>query len=286
MAWQTLVSAEHVAEHLADPRLLVFDCRYELTRPEAGREAWSRAHLPGAVHADLHHDLAGPTTPRSGRHPLPDPRRLRRPLATLGRQRRLAAGRLRRRDRHVGGALLVDDGKVAGAPARCRHGWRTAPLAAAGPASDDRSGGPPPGRRVSSANHVPTPGSMRTRHRPLRSIRSAACWTPARRSAIAARWSRSIRWQATCPARSTTRWRASTARTVACVRQANSLSRSGRRSVRWRRPPRSRCAARASRRATCCWRWSTQDCRARACTRAAGASGRGIRRAPWREGKG
>jgi len=82
MAWQTLVSAEHVAEHLADPRLLVFDCRYELTRPEAGRESWSRAHLPGAVHADLHHDLAGPTTPRSGRHPLPDPRdfaaRLRR----------------------------------------------------------------------------------------------------------------------------------------------------------------------------------------------------------------
>lgn len=72
MPWQTLVSAELVAERLADPRLLVFDCRYELARPEAGREAWSRGHLPGAVHVDLHHDLAGPTTPRSGRHPLPD----------------------------------------------------------------------------------------------------------------------------------------------------------------------------------------------------------------------
>jgi thiosulfate/3-mercaptopyruvate sulfurtransferase len=73
MAWQTLVSAEQVAAHLADPRLLVFDCRYELTRPEAGRAAWLRGHVPGAVHADLHHDLAGPMTPRSGRHPLPDP---------------------------------------------------------------------------------------------------------------------------------------------------------------------------------------------------------------------
>lgn len=74
MPWQTLVSAEHLAEHLTDPRLLVFDCRYELARPAAGREAWTRGHLPGAVHVDLHHDLAGPTTPRTGRHPLPDPR--------------------------------------------------------------------------------------------------------------------------------------------------------------------------------------------------------------------
>jgi thiosulfate/3-mercaptopyruvate sulfurtransferase len=72
MAWQTLVSAEQAAEQLGDPRLRVFDCRYELTRPEAGLEAWSRGHLPGAVHADLHHDLAGPTTATTGRHPLPD----------------------------------------------------------------------------------------------------------------------------------------------------------------------------------------------------------------------
>ena len=63
MAWQTLVSAEQVADRLGDPRLLVFDCRYELARPDAGREAYLRGHLPGAIHADLHHDLAGPTTP-------------------------------------------------------------------------------------------------------------------------------------------------------------------------------------------------------------------------------
>jgi thiosulfate/3-mercaptopyruvate sulfurtransferase len=67
------VSAEQVADLLGDSRLLLFDCRYELARPDAGREAYLRGHLPGAVHADLHHDLAGPTTPNSGRHPLPDP---------------------------------------------------------------------------------------------------------------------------------------------------------------------------------------------------------------------
>jgi thiosulfate/3-mercaptopyruvate sulfurtransferase len=71
MTWPMLVGPEQAAAHLADPRLRIFDCRYELARPAAGREAWLRSHLPGAVHVDLHHDLAGPTTARSGRHPLP-----------------------------------------------------------------------------------------------------------------------------------------------------------------------------------------------------------------------
>jgi thiosulfate/3-mercaptopyruvate sulfurtransferase len=82
MARQTLMSAEQVADQLGNPRLLVFDCRYELARPEAGRDAYLRSHLADAVHADLHHDLAGRTSPTSGRHPLPDPQvfaaRLRR----------------------------------------------------------------------------------------------------------------------------------------------------------------------------------------------------------------
>lgn len=71
MTWPMLVGAEQAAARLADPRLRIFDCRYELAQPAAGRAAWLRGHLPGAVHADLHHDLAGPSTPRSGRHPLP-----------------------------------------------------------------------------------------------------------------------------------------------------------------------------------------------------------------------
>jgi thiosulfate/3-mercaptopyruvate sulfurtransferase len=71
MAWQTLVSAENTAARLADPRLLIVDCRYDLNRPEAGRDAYLAAHLPGAIYADLEHDLSVPATPGSGRHPLP-----------------------------------------------------------------------------------------------------------------------------------------------------------------------------------------------------------------------
>lgn len=73
MSWQTLVSAEQAATRLIDPRLRVFDCRYDLADRAAGREAYQRGHLPGAIHADLHDDLAAPQTATSGRHPLPRP---------------------------------------------------------------------------------------------------------------------------------------------------------------------------------------------------------------------
>jgi thiosulfate/3-mercaptopyruvate sulfurtransferase len=73
MAWQTIVTAEHAATRLKDPRLLVFDCRHELMNPAAGRAAYARGHLPGAIHLDLDHDLAVPATATSGRHPLPPP---------------------------------------------------------------------------------------------------------------------------------------------------------------------------------------------------------------------
>lgn len=73
MAWQTLVTAEHAATRLIDPRLRVFDCRYQHGNPAAGREAYLRGHLPGAIHVDLDHDLAASPTPASGRHPLPAP---------------------------------------------------------------------------------------------------------------------------------------------------------------------------------------------------------------------
>ena len=94
MAWQTLVSAEQVADQLGDPRLLVFDCRYELARPDAGREAYLRGHLPGAIHADLHHDLAGPTSPQQRPASPARSAGLRGAAAALGCRRRFAAARL------------------------------------------------------------------------------------------------------------------------------------------------------------------------------------------------
>lgn len=73
MAWKTLVSVEVAAARLVDPRLRIFDCRHELGRPGAGREAYERGHLPGAIHVDLDRDLSGTRTGSGGRHPLPAP---------------------------------------------------------------------------------------------------------------------------------------------------------------------------------------------------------------------
>jgi len=73
VTWQTIVSAVEVARALDDPRLRTFDCRHVLAEPAAGRQAYALGHLPGAIYVDLQSDLAGPRTPGSGRHPLPDP---------------------------------------------------------------------------------------------------------------------------------------------------------------------------------------------------------------------
>jgi thiosulfate/3-mercaptopyruvate sulfurtransferase len=70
---RTFISAEAVAAALDDPRLRLFDCRFDLSRPSAGRELYAAGHLPGAQYADLNRDLSAPVTAASGRHPLPSP---------------------------------------------------------------------------------------------------------------------------------------------------------------------------------------------------------------------
>jgi thiosulfate/3-mercaptopyruvate sulfurtransferase len=68
-----LLQAEELARRLEDTALRIFDCRFDLARPDAGRVRYADEHLPGAVHADLNLDLSAPQTPGSGRHPLPAP---------------------------------------------------------------------------------------------------------------------------------------------------------------------------------------------------------------------
>jgi thiosulfate/3-mercaptopyruvate sulfurtransferase len=48
------------------------DCRWELGKPERGRELYLAGHIPGASFLDLDTDLSAPAGSR-GRHPLPDP---------------------------------------------------------------------------------------------------------------------------------------------------------------------------------------------------------------------
>jgi thiosulfate/3-mercaptopyruvate sulfurtransferase len=79
-----LVSADWLAAHLDDPELRLADCRWELLRPEGGREAYDAGHIPGAIFVDLPADLAAPVGSGPGRHPLPEPSDVATRLGDLG----------------------------------------------------------------------------------------------------------------------------------------------------------------------------------------------------------
>lgn len=71
--YQTLVSADIVAQHLEDDDWIIIDCRFALADPEAGRQKYDQAHIPSAQYAHLDDDLSSPVIPgKTGRHPLPD----------------------------------------------------------------------------------------------------------------------------------------------------------------------------------------------------------------------
>jgi thiosulfate/3-mercaptopyruvate sulfurtransferase len=64
-------AALHSRRH--EPDTLIFDCRFDLADPEAGRRLWLEGHIPGAFYADLNRHLSDLTRVGHGRHPLPDP---------------------------------------------------------------------------------------------------------------------------------------------------------------------------------------------------------------------
>lgn len=69
---RNLVDVDWLARHIDDPSVVTVDCRFELAKPDAGRAAYTEAHIPGAVYLDLERDLSGPKQRHGGRHPLPD----------------------------------------------------------------------------------------------------------------------------------------------------------------------------------------------------------------------
>jgi thiosulfate/3-mercaptopyruvate sulfurtransferase len=80
----TLVDTGTLAAHLDDPRWVVFDCRHDLARPQAGREDYLKSHVPGARFLHLDEDQSGPMSGRNGRHPLPDPAAFAAKLGAAG----------------------------------------------------------------------------------------------------------------------------------------------------------------------------------------------------------
>lgn len=85
MPYTVLISTDDLAPHLGDPDWVIIDCRFRLDNPAFGRQAYSEAHIPGAVYAHLNEDLSGPLVPgQTGRHPLPSIEEFNKTLSTWG----------------------------------------------------------------------------------------------------------------------------------------------------------------------------------------------------------
>lgn len=101
MTYTTLISSAQLqALQASGQPLMVFDCSFDLGKPTAGRQQYTDAHIPGAVYADLDHNLsarhgspsqsgevltAQTDMPASGgRHPLPSRERFAQWLSSIG----------------------------------------------------------------------------------------------------------------------------------------------------------------------------------------------------------
>ncbi|HEB80349.1 MAG TPA: hypothetical protein ENI71_00565 [Chromatiales bacterium] len=121
MTYSTLVSPRILAACLHDPAWRVFDRRFDLKDPDAGRRAYAAGPISGARYAHLDTDRSGPRSAASGRHPLPDADGFARRLGAWGVRRDTQvvvyddAGGGNRRPMVVDVALV---GARAGGPAR------------------------------------------------------------------------------------------------------------------------------------------------------------------------
>jgi thiosulfate/3-mercaptopyruvate sulfurtransferase len=82
--YTSLISTDELARQLADPALVLVDCRHNLSDVDAGQRAYGAAHLPGARFMHMDRELSGERTGRNGRHPLPDVAALSGSLSRAG----------------------------------------------------------------------------------------------------------------------------------------------------------------------------------------------------------
>jgi len=81
---ETLIRPGDLAPHLADPRWVVVDCRFDLANPAWGEDQYVAGHIPGARYAHLDRDLSGTKTGANGRHPLPGVEQMKATFGALG----------------------------------------------------------------------------------------------------------------------------------------------------------------------------------------------------------
>lgn len=85
MAYNLLITAAELVEHLYDPGWVIVDSRFKLADTEQGRKDYESAHIPGAVYAHLDEDLSGPIIRGvTGRHPMPEVEKIRAVFSRFG----------------------------------------------------------------------------------------------------------------------------------------------------------------------------------------------------------
>ncbi|MEO6075202.1 MAG: sulfurtransferase [Dokdonella sp.] len=84
MNTDALISAAALSTIVDLDDVMIVDCRHQLADADAGNRAWQRGHIPGAIHANLDHDLSDLDKQGDGRHPLPDADAFMRWLASIG----------------------------------------------------------------------------------------------------------------------------------------------------------------------------------------------------------
>ncbi|WP_226648719.1 sulfurtransferase [Microbulbifer variabilis] len=67
----SLIEVEELKKQIAGEKVVILDCRYDLTDKESGAQAYAAGHIPGAYYASLHRDLSAPKDQFGGRHPMP-----------------------------------------------------------------------------------------------------------------------------------------------------------------------------------------------------------------------
>ena len=82
--YQTIVSTQTLATQIKDPEWVIFDCRFDIKDKQKGLEMFTQSHIVSAQYVSLDDDMASPPSETSGRHPLPNPDKLSRKLASLG----------------------------------------------------------------------------------------------------------------------------------------------------------------------------------------------------------
>lgn len=85
MSYTTFIQPQQAVEHLHNPNFLFIDCSYSLADKNWGKEEYIKAHIPGALYADLHNDLSGEIIAgKTSRHPLPQKEALVKFFSKLG----------------------------------------------------------------------------------------------------------------------------------------------------------------------------------------------------------